>query len=640
MSPEAPSDLGGPVKRRRRMALPISRRRALFEWLALAFLLSGPLLGSILFGAVRVWSAGPLMVLVWLALAFYAGRALFNEETRRLTIPPGGLIWLLVWVFLGLHIRVASIPYEARWEWLKAGSGLAAYWIWTELSSRHRRWRTLIALLLFALSLLAWYALIQHAHGSRMVLTMERPEQYGMRASGTYMCPNHFANLLALAVPFSVALLILSSAGAFLRLFAGYSLLLFLPVLYFTQSRSAWLGVAAGVAVTISLVALRKSLRRFLLVLVAGPLALALLGAALWTVSPMVRERVSGARLDNPDPAVKARFDVWKDTLPMIKECPLLGFGGGSYQWIHPRFRSHGLPLLINYAHNEYLQFAADYGLVGLALFGVAFLVTMGRLLLRLRRTERDKDAYFIAALCGSAAAALVHAVFDFNLHLYANNQVLIMLAGVVAGGLVGGGEIKSRPLSVGQARLVWGPVLILALVLAVLTAQGVASYLLHRFGEGDREQYEMVKAERLLRLAGRLDPGNPNPWISLGHIYRTKGFWDLDAEQKQADREEAMAFYEKGLARNPLHTMGLYGVSRLYAAQGDQEKALELLRQVNQMYRNNQFFVTQLGIQLRQMGRYQEALDVFRAAAAQWSTPTIQLNVQLLERQLAEPAP
>lgn len=617
--------------------MPISGRRAFYEWAALALLLAGPLIGPVLFGAVRTWSVGPLMLMAWAGIAMCLFRPLLRPELRVLQIPAGGLPALAFLAYSALLIPGAAVPYEARMEMLRIGSYVGAYWAWTELAARRKRWRILIGLVLFGVTLLGWYALIQHMHGSRMVLNLERPEQYGWRASGTYFCPNHFANLIALILPFALVLLFLRSAGLPLRLLSGYSLLLLLPVLYLTESRSGWLGAAAGLGLTASLMALRRSIRRFLVILVLIPILVALLAAALWVVSPRVRARLEGARLEHPDSAVAARFMVWGDTLPLIAERPVLGHGPGSYQWVYPRFRRHVMPYLINYAHNEYLQAVAEYGLVGLGLAGLAIVWGLGMLLRGLRTVQRDKDAYFIAALCGSVAAGAVHALFDFNFHIYSNNHVLILLAGLVSAGLYGSGDWRPVALPGIRGLLVWGGGLAVTAILGVLTVQVLASYGLHFVGELHRKLLDADTAISFFQKACWVDPGNWRPYTGLGHTYRTRGFWDLDADRKKENAEQALSFYEQALARNPLDMMTLYGLSRTYELLGDQEKALELLRDINARDRLNPFYTGQLGLQLRNMGRYEEALDVFREAADRWGSEMAVINIRLLEHKLAE---
>ena len=73
---------------------PSPAARSVYEWSALALLLAGPLLGPVLFGAVRMWSIGPLLMMAFVGMALFLGRPLWRPDLRLLSIPPGGLLAL------------------------------------------------------------------------------------------------------------------------------------------------------------------------------------------------------------------------------------------------------------------------------------------------------------------------------------------------------------------------------------------------------------------------------------------------------------------------------------------------------------------------------------------------------------------
>jgi len=194
--------------RRKRHVVPVSTRRAVYDWVALSLLLAAPAVGVFLFGAVRLWSICPLMLLTFMGVTLFWLRPFLAQELRTLKIPIGGIFWLVFLVYGIAMIPRSVVSYDSKIEMLKIASYLGAYWAWTELAAWKNRWRILLGIFLVVVTTIAWYAIIQHAHGSRMVLNLERPEGYGMRASGTYFCPNHFAHLLELALPVAFILMI------------------------------------------------------------------------------------------------------------------------------------------------------------------------------------------------------------------------------------------------------------------------------------------------------------------------------------------------------------------------------------------------------------------------------------------------
>ncbi len=602
-----------------------------------ALLLPASVVGFFLFGAVRLWSIGPLMFLVYAGVLLFCLRPFLSSELRQLQSPPGGVLWMVFILYGACVAPWAAVPYDARIELLKLGSLVGAYWAWTELASRQGRWRILLGVLLFAVSLIAWYAIIQHSHGSRMVLNLERPETYGMRASGTYFCPNHFANLLSLLIPLAVALLVTGAAGVPLRLLSGYTLLLFLPVLFLTQSRSGWIGAMVGLSATVCLIARRKSRRLFYVMLVVIPAVFAVMAWLLWTFSPTVRARITGASPVTPDSAVQARFLMWKDTLPMIREKPAFGHGPGNYVWVYPRFKSQEAQFLFNYAHNEYLHVLAEYGAVGFVLFAAFLLWALAQFLRWSQAASRDKDAHLAAGLVGSVLGGMAHGLFDFNFHIFSNNHALVLMAGVAAAGLYSSGDLKARPLSSPRAYALWGAGALVTLGLLLGVLQVFLSYGLHFLGDAGRVRFRTERAVSRFRWATRIDPGNWRPWLGWAHTLQTQAFWNLDPDARKQQAEEAVRLYEAAMARNRCDMEPVFGLSKVLNTVGESDKALELLRGAADHNRQHLFYMAQLGLQLKRMGRDAEALAAFEEAHQVGNTDEmVQINIRMLRARLA----
>ncbi|MFH0908932.1 MAG: O-antigen ligase family protein [bacterium] len=633
-SVHTPPTAGLPSKRRRRPP-SIPRAQSIYEGIALALLAVPAVAGIWLFGAVRIWSFGPLIVSSMAGALMTLIEPFFFRDAKGVRIPPGGLIGILFLAWAIALVRGAAVPYAAWIEVLRIASYVAAYWAWTALAGHGRRWRWLLGCLLVSGTLMAWYALIQHGQESRMVLTVERPQVYAMRASGAYICPNHFASLLEMLIPLGVALACCPSAGMPIRLLGGYSVLVFLPPLFLSQSRSGWIGAVAGFTATVCILALRKSTRRFLVVLCITPLVVASAAWLTWESSPMVRERVADAMRGN------VRLQLWQDTASMIREQPWMGHGPGSYRWVYPHFKRHMTAYLDpQFAHNDYLHTLAEYGAIGLFLCAAAVLAVVLRTLPALRRIEHDKDACMVAGFIGAMAAALAHACFDYNLQIFANVHVLVMMAGITAARLFCGGTLL--PVAAGSrwSRRVCVPVAIVAVLLMFSAGQVVASYAYNRRGDTRRTAMDYDAARGDYKRSMCIDSRNWSPYLGMAHILRTRSFWNLDAEARKGNAKEAEVFYREALARNPLESSALLGLSKLYAAVGDQQKSLAVLEDLVAKVPFHRLYLTELGLRLRQMGRYQEALSRFLEASHVENTEMIDLNIRWLQEKIGEGNP
>ena len=623
--------------------------RRVYDGLALLFLMWPATAGMWLLGSTRLWGLTPALLFSLLGSFLVFMRPLVFRDTPRWNCPPG------FWVFLGLMAYVvgqvpwAAVPYAARWEALRWLSLLAAAFAWTQMGGRAHRWKWLLGVLLVAAALTCLYALIQEAGGSTRVLWTERPEQYGLRASGTYRCPNHFANMLAQLAPMALVLVLLPEAGFPLRLIALYFLAVAAPVLYWTQSRSGWLGLAGGLVATGLLAAWRKGRRWFLGALIGLPLLAAAAGGTAWKILPAVHERL-GAVLEDPEKASGIRMKMWRDMPAMMRDRPVFGFGGGSFVWTYPPYQ-HAVDkhLTFDFLHNEYLQLQVEYGAVGSGLL-LAGLLWGGIWTIRSVLRARDRAAaLLLAGAGGGLVASLLHAIFDFNFHIYPNPQALVWLGGVAwsvwflheQGMAVATGPARWRQRAggvIGGVACAAGAWLVLA---------GGVSYVWNLKGEIARTRLDWQAAESFYQRAIRWDEDNWQPHVGLGNLLAVQARWyrDPDLAAERAGRmqlaQAAEQHFRRALVLNPGDMSAELGLGGVFNAQGDPETALGHYRRAVAYQPRHIFYREQLGIQLRRMGRDREALDLFRRNVAEGvATDVSTLNIRAIERMSARTAP
>lgn len=637
-----PPTSSAPTRRRRRRFLPISIRRSLFEWVAILLLMSGSTIGVLLFGAVRNWFAGGLMVLVFLGIAMYFARPMLNREARDLRIPPGGIPFIFFALYTAILIPFVSIPYEAKVELLKIGSYLGAYWAWTELASRYGRRKVLLWFVMTTATLVAIYAVVQHFRGSTGVLNMTRDEGYGMRASGTFMAPAHFGAYMAMIIPLALSLVFMPSAGAFLRLFSGYGLVFFLPALILSGSRSGWIGCLVGLSVVTTLLAARRGIKRLILGWALLLLVVGALGAAFWFSSPQFKERLeSGARLEG---TAAWRLGAWADTWEMIQDAPVFGHGPGSYRWMYPPYQSSWTGFRwLRFAHNEYLHLWAEYGAVGVLLMAGLILAVMVVGLRLYVKAFQDRDPHLLVGFLGMFFASLGHAVSDFNYHVFALMHLLVMVGGITFAGLYRENGLTLRPLPLRAWIAISSVGLGLSALGMIVALQVAVSGAIVRLAEDRVENVDLRKPspyaaiERDLQRAIRIDPGNWMPYLEVGNIYRRRAFWVRDPEYRAELAESAYKYYRKAYERNPYDMNVVYGIARSYFLKGDHETSYIYLRRTVDHWPANIFYTRQLGIQLRADGRFEEALAVFIEARRHggWDDPVITGNIRWLQQQI-----
>jgi len=291
--------------------------------------------------------------------------------------------------------------------------------------------------------------------------------------------------------------------------------------------------------------------------------------------------------------------------------------------------------------HNETLEAVADYGAVGASLLFAGFAAAAGTLLLRLRGASRERDAALIAGAGGACVAVFVHSCFDFNLHVFGVASAFVLIGGVATSALFSSGAIGRREWCGKRFRRVAGVLTsFLCLLLAVIIARAVASYLFTRQADAARSALQYDLSEKAYQRAIACDSRNPQPWLGYGHLVRIRGTWNQDATLKKRDLERAEELYNEALARNPSLLDAEVSLAILYNQTGNPDRALATLQKIVEhapLHRDN---LCRLGLQLKQMGRRAEALDVFRRARELGVTPMIDLNIRDLEQDKASTPP
>ena len=220
---------------------------------------------------------------------------------------------------------------------------------------------------------------------------------------------------------------------------AGVGVLPSLRVAAQPRPALAIISLVAGLAVTI-VVARSGNHRGF-----AAAITVMLVAALLVTVSiagqGSIRKTADRVWDQRANVSSSNRFAMSTAALRLASEHPLIGVGPGRL-----RITKHdgGHLRVQQYAHNEYLQVLAELGVIGTVLL-VALVASIGRLIWRspLRRLQPELWAGGLAA----AAAAVVHAGFDFVWHVPIAPLILAALIGLMVTPAAAG-DLNERRLS------------------------------------------------------------------------------------------------------------------------------------------------------------------------------------------------
>ncbi len=125
------------------------------------------------------------------------------------------------------------------------------------------------------------------------------------------------------------------------------------------------------------------------------------------------------------------RYSVRKDAVEVVKNYPVFGTGAGTFSQAHKAFsKSAAKKDVSGHAHNDYMEFAAEQGIVGLGCFA-AFIVSI---FASFKQILKRKDPYNIYLFWGAVTgltAILLFCIFENQLHNGANAVFFFFLSGL-----------------------------------------------------------------------------------------------------------------------------------------------------------------------------------------------------------------
>ncbi|MGH7931729.1 MAG: O-antigen ligase family protein [Candidatus Binataceae bacterium] len=321
------------------------------------------------------------------------------------------------------------------------------------------------------------------------------PQLGNLRASGPFVDPDHFANYLAMVLPLALAgamfrlPLVRKERRDDLRLACGAIVLLLAAAIVLSLSRGGWIAAAFGVwlVIALSLKYARERAPKFVRRLRIRVLPISLgvvavvIAAVLFIIGPAARENVStrigGTISEGVD--LSYRPAIWSDSLGMIRDFPLTGVGLGCWPEIFNHYlRPPWSPFFYREAENDYIQYFAETGLVGLALLIWFIYVAAGKLRRGAQALTPQRWPLYAGLMAGLAVMVL-HESVEFSLHTPANAilfTVLLALALRIAAVRSGDRHPLAMPRGRAYAAATCAGVIALGFIVAAF-AQPLAAY-------------------------------------------------------------------------------------------------------------------------------------------------------------------
>lgn len=301
---------------------------------------------------------------------------------------------------------------------------------------------------------LVFCGVFQAAYGALMTLS---GLEYGFfvvkehgegTVTGTFVNANHLAGYLEMCLGVGVGLMLADMSTrpaanfreSLRRVLAGLlgdqgrvRLLLVVMVIGIVLSKSRMGNVAFLSSLLVAGVLYAVLAKRFstatLVFFVSVVLVDILIIGNYFGIDRVAQEIQQGMQLDSAVSGRDHRLVVAEDTLHIVGDFPLTGAGAGSFASIYPAYNGGDTGFQFwKHAHNDFLQFAAEFGLAGFAMLGGIVLLSVW---MAISAQVRRRDQMMRGMACGilmAMVAILIHSAVDFNLQIPANAATFVVI--------------------------------------------------------------------------------------------------------------------------------------------------------------------------------------------------------------------
>lgn len=488
---------------------------------------------------------------------------------------------------------------------------------WLVANNIKLKWEVTSLLAIFVLcgTLLSSYGIFQYVAGFKMLskyvaergLSLDIPS----RVFSIFISPNHLAGFLCMLIPVAFVLL-LNAKDKWQKVALLIAGVVMITCLFLTFSRGGWLCFMVVVAILV--VGIPKTQRR------KGAANLLLLGMfalifclTVITMTEMYSPETAlypGLTKEAGVTSAQGRFHLWKGTLRMIKEFPLLGTGIGTYACIYSVYQHGGI--YSKHAHNTYLELFAETGVLGFALFLAIILLILKKqfgLLLDLR----DEHIRGIAlALFAGSVAFFVRNLIDFDWYTPLVALVFWSLVGLTFSleGLVFPQRVVRTSFKLSRNMSAATVVVAFCLILLILVNYAVALNFAE-WGKSLMRGEKFSQACVAFRKATLFDPICPEYHHHLANAcYRR-----AQRLKRISLMDEAIREMKKAIALNPFWADYHSDLAVYYWSRGWFSQALSQLERAQDLYPNDPSNYVLLGEFHAFRGDHSMAISQFKKA-------------------------
>ena len=248
---------------------------------------------------------------------------------------------------------------------------------------------------------------------------------------------------------------------------------------------------------------------------------------------------------------IEDRFIHWKDTENIIKDFPAVGTGFGTFVDIYPAYRSVVRDLVLEHAHNDYMELITEGGFIAAVLFSWFLAALFYKSYKAFTKRRERYSVYLFKGSIAGIISILIFSLTDFNLHIGANGLYFFFLLGLTVSAAntrmregIGDTYLKKKNIPIKLVIIFLSAVALLGLYFnaSVFTGRLFFSSVKDEKLNGQISHKELLSVRDTLYRASIMDP--------LEARYR---FAVANVEKLMLNNDVALKYYMEAVKLNPV---------------------------------------------------------------------------------------
>ncbi len=410
----------------------------------------------------------------------------------------------------------------------------------------------------------------------------------------TFLSQDAFQVCVSMGLAMALAFLF-CKRGRLVKALSGAASFILLGSLAMTSDKGGWAGLAA-MAVFILVIMGREGLlkRKFWFVVLF--VTLFLWTAAVFGGLDKITEKFIAIFIVNPknafiidyDTTLWERASIWRSSLEAVLRHPFLGVGLGNFRLAYPLFRDASIGNLVEHAHQDYLEFAAETGLVGLFSF-----LWLGIIFFRKMFYGIQGSTGLLALKVGAFSACFVmawHGLYEFSFHVPSNTVLFMFSCGILFALYLmrRRGNDGPRARRVNIPRPAWLTAILITAVYISYLGKLLIADAYYENGVSAMNDFLFTGAESSFKKAVSFVPYNAEYAARLGELYVHRARFK---NGRELYLRRALSLYERAASLSP-YDGGLRVESGIaYERFGKTKEAEEAFNRALSLDPNNFFY-------------------------------------------------